>query len=191
MLALMPRRYREFDTTSRLPPRLWESCVSCCSVSRESWWSMLGTNQTHPSRIWLMMSHTCELHGGSFSWNRLASLAGTLPAGGSFCSVKRNQNPLRAFPPKDLPGVRGWNCVKTMVGPSPLLWPLLLPPHQANLGNWPYGWVVSMPGPTLEKRRCRRREPGIRALGTAAHQGKALGVEEHANIEVSAAHRDW
>ena len=33
----------------------------------------------------------------------LASLVGTLPAGGSFCSVKRNQNPLRAFPPKDLP----------------------------------------------------------------------------------------
>ena len=60
-------------------------------------------NRMHPSRIWLMMSHTCELHGGSFSWNRLASLVGTLPAGGSFCSVKRNQNPLRAFPPKDLP----------------------------------------------------------------------------------------
>ena len=40
---------------------------------------------------------------------------GTLPAGGSFCSVKRNQNPLRAFPPKD----RGWTCVKAMVGPGP------------------------------------------------------------------------
>ena len=31
---------------------------------------------------------------------RLASLAGTLPAGGSFCSGKRNQNPPRAFPPR-------------------------------------------------------------------------------------------
>ena len=35
---------------------------------------------------------------------------GTLPAGGSFCSVKRNQNPLRAFPPKDLPGVLVGTC---------------------------------------------------------------------------------
>ena len=41
---------------------------------------------------------------------RLASLVGTLPAGGSFCSVKRNQNPLRAFPPKDLPGVLVGTC---------------------------------------------------------------------------------
>ena len=123
MLAWMPRRYREFDTTSRLLPKLWGSCVSCCSVSQESWWSMLGTNQTHPSRIWLMMSHTCELHGGSFSWNRLASLAGTLPAGGSFCSVKRNQNPLRAFPPKNLPGYeagtasRLWSARDPCCGP--------------------------------------------------------------------------
>ena len=108
---------------------------------------------------------------------RLASLVGTLPAGGSFCSVKRNQNPLRAFPPKDLPGVRGWNCVKPTVGPSPLLWLLSLPPHQVTLGSWPYYQAVSTSGPTLEKRRSRRREPGRRALETAAHQGKALAIE--------------
>ena len=100
-----------------------------------------------------------------------------------------DEKPLRAFPPKDLPGVRGWNCVKTMVGPSPLLWPLFLPPHQANLGNWPYGWVVSMPGPTLEKRRCRRRELGFRSLGTAAHQGKALAAERHTSREENTIHR--
>ena len=42
---------------------------------------------------------------------RLASLVGTLPAGGSFCSVKRNQNPLRAFPPNDPPwGTRQKLC---------------------------------------------------------------------------------
>ena len=97
--------------------------------------------------------------GLSFFLNqfRLASRVGTLPAGGSFCSVKRNQNPLRAFPPKDLPGVRGCPCVKTRFGPLPLLWPLSLPPHQATLGSWPYGWVVSISGPTLAKRRSRRR----------------------------------
>ena len=95
----------------------------------------------------------------------LASLVGTLPAGGSFCSVKRNQNPLRAFPPKYPPGVRGRNCVKPMFGPSPLLWLLFLPLYQAPLGSWPYGWVVSMSGPTMEKRRSRRREHGLTPCG--------------------------
>ena len=88
-----------------------------------------------------------------------------------------DEKPLRAFPPKDLPGVRGWNCVKLVFGPSSLLWRLVLPPHQATLGSWPYRQVVSTAGPTLAKRRSRRREPGFRPLGTAAHQGKALEVE--------------
>ena len=73
-----------------------------------------------------------------------------------------DEKPLRAFPPKDLPGVRGWNCVKLGYGPSPLLWLLFLPPHQATLGNWPYGWAVFTSGPTLEKRRSRRRGPDFR-----------------------------
>ena len=64
-----------------------------------------------------------------------------------------------------------------MVGPFPLLWPLLLPPHQVTLGSWPYGWVASTSGPPLEERRSRRRRPGPRKLETAAHQGKALAVE--------------
>ena len=80
---------------------------------------------------------------------RLASLVGTLPAGGFFWAGKRNQNPLRAFPPKNLPGVRGWNCVKEISGPSPLLWLLFVPPHQAPLGNWPYSQAVFTSGPTL------------------------------------------
>ena len=103
---------------------------------------------------------------------------------GDFCSGKSHQNPLRAFPPKDLPGVRGWNCVKAKFGPSPLLWLLVLPPHQATLGNWPYSWVISMSGPTLEKRRSRRREPGCPSLGTASHQGEALEVAAQASTEV-------
>ena len=74
-------------------------------------------------------------------------------------------------------GVRGWNCVKAMVGPSPLLWRLVVPLYQASLGSWPYGWVVSTSGPTLAKRRSRRRKPGHQPLGTVAHQGKALGEE--------------
>ena len=46
-----------------------------------------------------------------------------------------------------------------------------------HYGSWPYGWAVSTSGPSLEKRRSRRRQPGHRSLGTAAHQGEALGVE--------------
>ena len=49
--------------------------------------------------------------------------------------------------------------------------------HTSTLGSWPYGLVGSMSGPTLEKRRSRRREPGHRQLGTVAHQGKPLAVE--------------
>ena len=106
-----------------------------------------------------------------------SGLVGTLPAGGAFWAGKRHQNPLRAFPPKDLPGVRGWACVKAMFGPSPLLWLQVLPPHQATLGSGPYGWVISTSGPTLAKRRSRRRGPGFRQLGTVAYQGKALAIE--------------
>ena len=100
-----------------------------------------------------------------------------------------DEKPLRAFPPKDLPGVRGWACVKAIFGPSPLLWPLFVPPHQATLGNWPYHQVVSTSGPTLEKRRSRRREPVPRQLGTVAHQSKALAIEGCTSIEVGGNHR--
>ena len=120
---------------------------------------------------------------------RLASLAGTLPAGGSFCSGKRNQNPPRAFPPRYPPGVPGWVCVKSGFGPSVLLWLLFVPPHQAPLGSWPYGVAVSISGPTLEKRRSRRWEPGSRQLETVAHQGKALEVEEYPSRGVGANRR--
>ena len=100
--------------------------------------------------------------------------------------AKMDEKPLRAFPPKYPPGVRGCPCVKSRFGPSPLLWPLFVPPHQATLGNWPYHQVVSTSGPTLEKRRSRRREPVPRQLGTVAHQGKALAVEGGTNRGVGA-----
>ena len=57
----------------------------------------------------------------------------------------------------------------SIFGPLPLLWLLFLPPHQATLGNWPYSLVIFTSGPTLAKRRSRRREPGRRSLGTATH----------------------
>ena len=104
--------------------------------------------------------------------------------GRSPLSTPLDQNPLRAFPPKYPPGVRGWPCVKTRFGPSPLLWLLSLPPHQATLGSWPYSQAISTSGPILAKRRSRRREPSFRSLGTAAHQGKALGIEALSAREV-------
>ena len=48
------------------------------------------------------------------------------------------------------------------------------PGHPGQLALWLGGFHVRA---TLEKRRSRRREPGFRPLGTAAHQGKALEVE--------------
>ena len=107
-----------------------------------------------------------------------APLAGDALRWARFLSdEKSGKESLRAFPPKNLPGVRGWACVKAMFGPSPLLWLQVLPPHQATLGSWPYGWVISTSGPTLAKRRSRRRGPGFRQLGTVAYQGKALAIE--------------
>ena len=102
---------------------------------------------------------------------------------------KSGKESLRAFPPKYPPGVPGWECVKLVFGPSPLLWPLSLPPHQAALGSWPYGRAIFTSGPTLVQRRSRRREPGHRPLGTAAHQGKAPGVEVHADRGAGTTHR--
>ena len=58
-------------------------------------------------------------------------------------------------------GVRGCPCVKPKFGPSPLLWLLFVPPHQATLGSWPYGWAVFTSGPALVQRRSRRREPSF------------------------------
>ena len=44
-------------------------------------------------------------------------------------------------------------------------------------GNWPYAWVVSTSGPTLEKWRSRPREPNPPPLGTVDTQGKDLAGE--------------
>ena len=98
-------------------------------------------------------------------------------AGVTFVRAKVTKTRLGRSPLGTSLGVRGCQCVKLVFGPSPLLWRLVLPPHQATLGSWPYSRVVSMSGPTPEKRRSRHREPGFRQLGTVAYQGKALGVE--------------
>ena len=91
-------------------------------------------------------------------------------AGPHFSAMRNGgKNRLGRSPLRTSLGVRGWACVKTKFGPSPLLWPLFVPPHQATLGSWPYHQVVSKSEPTLEKQRSRRREPGPRPLGTAAH----------------------
>ena len=106
------------------------------------------------------------------------------PLGVPFARSKGTKTRLGRSPPKYPPGVRGWPCVKTRFGPSPLLWHLVVPPHQATLGSWPYSQAISTSGPILEKRRSRRREPSFRSLGTAAHQGKALGIEALSAREV-------
>ena len=97
---------------------------------------------------------------------RLAAQGSGLPAwkgrsaGVHFEWPKWTKSHLGRSPLRTSLWVRGWTCVKLVFGPSPLLWRLAVPPHQATLGSWPYGWVVSTSGPTLEERRSRRREHG-------------------------------
>ena len=84
-------------------------------------------------------------------------------AGPDFSAMRnRGKNRLGRSPLRTSLWVRGWTCVKPKFGPSPLQWPLFVPPHQATLGSWPYGWAVSTSGPTLAQRRSRRRKPGPR-----------------------------
>ena len=82
----------------------------------------------------------------------------TRSAGVHFDWPKWTKSHLGRSPLRTSLWVRGWTCVKSKFGPSPLLWRLVLPPHQATLGSWPYSQVVSTSGPTLAKRRSRRRE---------------------------------
>ena len=49
--------------------------------------------------------------------------------------------------------------------------------------------VPLFPGPYPGVRRFRRREPGLRQLGTVAYQGKALAIEGHTNRGVNTNHR--
>ena len=113
-------------------------------------------------------------HSGSF---RPARRGTRSPLGVSFERAKETKTRLGLSPLSTPPGVPGCPCVKARFGPSPLLWPLLMPPHQATMGSRPYNQAISTAGPTLEKRRSRRREPGHRQLGTVAHQGEALEVK--------------
>ena len=83
-------------------------------------------------------------------------------AGVHFDWPKWTKSHLGRSPLRTSLGVRGWACVKSVVGPSPLLWPLFVPPHRATLGSWPYNLAVSTSGPTLVQRRSRRRKSGSR-----------------------------
>ncbi len=87
---------------------------------------------------------------------------GRFPLGVPFERTKGTKIRLGRSPLRTSLGGRGCPCVKSRFGPSPLLWLLLLPPHQATLGSWPYRQAISTAGPTLETRRSRRREPGPR-----------------------------
>ena len=90
---------------------------------------------------------------------------GRSPLGVSFERAKETKTRLGRSPLSTPLGVRGWACVKAIFGPLVLLGPLFVPPHQAALGSWPYSWVISMSGPTMEKRRSRRRKHGLTPCG--------------------------
>ena len=100
-------------------------------------------------RTFLLFSNldrTCSLL--RFSRRKPAPFQGR-SAGPPFSPMRNGgKNRLGRSPLRTSLGIPGWPCVKSMVGPSPLLWLLALPPHQATLVNWPYSQVVSTAGPT-------------------------------------------
>ena len=75
------------------------------------------------------------------------------------------------------------------LGPSPLLWLLFVPPHQATLGNWPYGWAVSMTGPPWRSGVAAAGSQAIGSWKQLLSQGKALGVEAYASRGAGAPNR--
>ena len=73
---------------------------------------------------------------------------GRFPLGVPFARSKGTKTRLGRSPLRTPLGVLERTCVKAIVGPSPLLWRLGVPPHQAALGSWPYSWAVSTSGPS-------------------------------------------
>ena len=114
--------------------------------------------------------YSCHFHGIGLPARQGRS------AGVHFDWPKWTKSHLGRSPLRTSLGVPDWACVKAMVGPSPLLWPLFVPPHQATLGSWPCNWAVSTSGPTLEKRRSRRR--GFAAPSCCAAVGEGLAPPE-------------
>ena len=76
---------------------------------------------------------------------------------GDFCSGKSHQNPPRAFPPRYLPWGTRLSMRQAGVRPVTLAVAPVSATTPSHHGNWPYRWAVSTSGPTLEKRRSRRR----------------------------------
>ena len=74
---------------------------------------------------------------------------GRFPLGVPFARSKGTKTRLGRSPLRTPLGVLECTCVKAIVGPSPLLWRLVVPPHQVTLGSWPYSWAVSPSGPSL------------------------------------------
>ena len=87
----------------------------------------------------------------------LPAWRGRFPLGVPFDRAKGTKTRLGRSPLRTSLGVRDCPCAKPKFGPSPLLWLLLLPPHQATLGSWPYHQAISTAGPALVQRRSRRR----------------------------------
>ena len=79
---------------------------------------------------------------------------------GDFCSGKSHQNPPRAFPPRYLPWGTRLSMRQAGVRPVTLAVAPVSATTPSHHGNWPYDWVVSTSGPTLEERRSRRRKHG-------------------------------
>ena len=111
-----------------------------------------------------------------FLWQKPAPQPGTLRWARFLPDEKSGKESLRASPPKNLPGVRGWPCVSSTVGPGTggvtwMVWQVY--------GQCPLLCETAplLPGPYPGVRRSRRRQVSTRpkSLPCVKGGGAALG----------------
>ena len=82
-----------------------------------------------------------KVFSSPISQTQTCAPAGDAGAGVTFVRAKVTKTRLGRSPLGTSLGARGCQCVKLVFGPSPLLWPLSLPPHQATMATGPMtGW---------------------------------------------------
>ena len=115
---------------------------------------------TTGSRLKKVRPSLCSVSGLPAWWGRF-------PLGVSFERAKETKTRLGRSPLRTPLGVRGWDCVKSRFGPSPLLWPLFVSPYQATMAAGPMAGCFPHPG--LPWRS------GVPAAGNSGTPGKGPG----------------
>ena len=90
---------------------------------------------------------------------------GRYPLGVSFERAKETKTRLGRSPLRTPLGYEAVNAPSLWSARHPCCGSCSCHYTRPPLGSWPYGWVVSMSGPTLVQRRSRRRKHGLTPCG--------------------------